>query len=365
MHLDKFNRTLIRIKPEKNINCLPIYIKDLSLILDERKILSSLNLSINSDDVTVIMGPNGAGKSIFLKILNGILTPTSGCITWNNKKQFSDTLNTQAFVFQKPILLRRSVIANLDYMDSVLGNKKRISKDRLLKIVQLQKQKNQPARMLSLGEQQRLSLIRSLMLRPNLLLLDEPTANLDPASTKIIEDIILNLKMMGIKIIFVTHNILQAKRIADDIIFLNEGKMVEHLNKQEFFSNSKSIEVQNMESRLTGGDLHLNQKVDNETENDLMSLLADDRQNPEESYEDFNDKQIKKDFINKAIDTLSEREKTIIRLRKFREKSITLDELGQKLKISKERVRQIETKALEKLKTTIVEISQQNKEFFI
>ena len=245
MHLDKFNRTLIRIKPEKNINCLPIYIKDLSLILDERKILSSLNLSINSDNVTVIMGPNGAGKSIFLKILNGILTPTSGCITWNNKKQFSDTINTQAFVFQKPILLRRSVIANLDYMDSVLGNKKKISKDRLLKIVQLQKQKNQPARMLSLGEQQRLSLIRSLMLRPNLLLLDEPTANLDPASTKIIEDIILNLKMMGIKIIFVTHNILQAKRIADDIIFLNKGKMVEHLGKKEFFSNSKSIEVQN------------------------------------------------------------------------------------------------------------------------
>ena len=245
MHLDKFNRTLIRIKPEKNINCLPIYIKDLSLILDERKILSSLNLSINSDDVTVIMGPNGAGKSIFLKILNGILTPTSGCIKWNNKKQFSDTLNTQAFVFQKPILLRRSVIANLDYMASVLGYKKKISKDRLLEIVQLQKQKNQPARMLSLGEQQRLSLIRSLMLRPNLLLLDEPTANLDPASTKIIEDIILNLKMMGIKIIFVTHNILQAKRIADEIIFLNEGKMVEHLNKQEFFSNSKSIEVQN------------------------------------------------------------------------------------------------------------------------
>ena len=245
MHLDKFNRTLIRIKPEQNINCLPIYIKDLTLILDNRKKLSSLNLSINSDNVTVIMGPNGAGKSLFLKILNGILTPTSGCITWNNKKQFSDTLNTQAFVFQKPILLRRSVIANLDYMDSVLGYKKKISKDRLLEIVQLKKQKNQPARMLSLGEQQRLSLIRSLMLRPNLLLLDEPTANLDPASTKIIEDIILNLKMMGIKIIFVTHNILQAKRIADEIIFLNEGKMVEHLGKQEFFSNSKSIEVQN------------------------------------------------------------------------------------------------------------------------
>ena len=96
-----------------------------------------------------------------------------------------------------------------------------------------------------------------------------------------------------------------------------------------------------------------------------MSLLADDRQNPEESYEEFNDKNIKKDFINKALETLSDREKKIIRLRKFREKSITLDELGQMLKISKERVRQIETKALEKLKKSLLEISQQNKEFFI
>ena len=245
MHLDKFNKTLIRIKPEKNRNCLPICIKDLSFFLEKKKILSSINLSINSDDVTVIMGPNGAGKSIFLKILNGILTPTSGCITWNGKKQFSETFNMQAFVFQKPILLRRSVIANLDYIDGVYGYEKKINKDKLLEIVQLLEQKKQPARMLSLGEQQRLSLVRSLMVRPNLLLLDEPTANLDPASTQIIEDIVLNLKKMGIKIIFVTHNILQAKRIADDIIFLNEGKMVEHLNKQEFFSNSKSIEVQN------------------------------------------------------------------------------------------------------------------------
>ncbi len=139
----------------------------------------------------------------------------------------------------------------------------------------------------------------------------------------------------------------------------------DELNKVSNMLNVKSIEVQNMESRLTGGDLHLNQKVDNETENDLMSLLADGRQNPEETYEDFNDNNIKKDFINKAINTLNDREKTIIRLRKFRERSITLDELGQKLKISKERVRQIETKALEKLKRALLDISQQNKEFFV
>jgi RNA polymerase sigma-32 factor len=121
----------------------------------------------------------------------------------------------------------------------------------------------------------------------------------------------------------------------------------EELNKVSNMLNVKSIEVQNMESRLTGGDLHLNQKVDNETENDLMSLLADERQNPEETFEDFNDKNIKKEFINQAIDTLNEREKTIISLRKFREKTVTLDELGHKLKISKERVRQIETIALD------------------
>ena len=139
----------------------------------------------------------------------------------------------------------------------------------------------------------------------------------------------------------------------------------EEINKVSDMLNVKSIEVQNMESRLTGGDLYLNQKVDSETENDLMSLLADDRQNPEESYEDLNDKKIKKDYINKAIDTLNEREKTIIRLRKFKEKSITLDELGQMLKISKERVRQIETKALEKLKKSLLEVSQQSQAFFI
>ena len=139
----------------------------------------------------------------------------------------------------------------------------------------------------------------------------------------------------------------------------------DEINKVSNMLKVKSLEVQNMESRLTGGDLHLNQKVDSESENDLMSLLPDDRKNPEEVIESIKDSNVKKDYINSAIETLNEREKTIIKLRKFQEKSITLDELGKKLKISKERVRQIETKALEKLKKTILEISQQDKEFFV
>ena len=137
------------------------------------------------------------------------------------------------------------------------------------------------------------------------------------------------------------------------------------INKVSSMLNVKPIEVQNMESRLTGGDLFLNQKVDNESENDLLSLLADERDNPEEVFESFNDLSVKKNYIHEAINTLNDREKTIINLRKFKEKSITLDELGKKLKISKERVRQIETKALEKLKRAILDISQQDKEFFI
>jgi len=137
------------------------------------------------------------------------------------------------------------------------------------------------------------------------------------------------------------------------------------INKVSEMLNVKNFEVQNMESRLSGGDVFLNKKIDNDSENDLMNLLEDNRANPEESFQDFNDGKIKKDYIEKAILTLNERERTIIKLRKLREKSITLDELGQMLKISKERVRQIETKALEKLKIIILRISQQNKEFFI
>ena len=137
------------------------------------------------------------------------------------------------------------------------------------------------------------------------------------------------------------------------------------LDKVSEMLNVKNLEIQNMESRLTGGDVFLNQKIDNDSDGDLMSMLHDERLNPEEVFEEFNDTKLKKNYINDAILTLNDRERTIIKLRKLKEKSITLDELGQMLKISKERVRQIETKALEKLKTAILEISNQNKEFFI
>ena len=244
MRLGNLKKIFSDLKLQSDKSFLPLEIKNLNYSIGSKEILYNLNIKIISDKITVIMGPNGAGKSIFLKILNGIIRPTSGKILWNKKVDESLVLNGQALVFQKPVLLRRSVKANLDFFDK-LTNLNNYDKNQLLKIVDLLDQKNQPARLLSLGEQQRLSLIRALLLRPRLIMLDEPTANLDPASTKIIEDIIISLKEFGIKIIFVTHNILQAKRLADEVIFFDKGKLIEHSNSKEFFSNSKSIKVNN------------------------------------------------------------------------------------------------------------------------
>ena len=125
------------------------------------------------------------------------------------------------------------------------------------------------------------------------------------------------------------------------------------------------MEIQNMESRLNGGDVFLNQTIGDEEGNDLMSILPDNSKNPEELAESFYDNKSKNTWLIQALDTLNFREKIIITKRKLSDNSLTLDDLGKKLKISKERVRQIETKALSKLKKSILEISQQEKEFFV
>ena len=156
------------------------------------------------------------------------------------------------------------------------------------------------------------------------------------------------------------------KKIKKQILDVSRDYMgQDELNKVSKILNIKAIEIQNMESRLMGGDVFLNQQIGDEDGNDLMTLLPDNLPNPEESSEKYYDRKAKQKWVSKAINTLNDREKVIIKSRKLREKSITLDELGVSLKISKERVRQIETSALKKLKFAILEISQQNKEFFI
>ena len=123
MHLDKIKEIFsdLELKPDNSF--LPLKTENLSYFIDEKEIISDLNINIFSDEITIIMGPNGAGKSIFLKLLNGIIKPTSGKILWNKKKDFSFFLGRQALVFQKPILLRRSVEANLDFIHNLTNIK--------------------------------------------------------------------------------------------------------------------------------------------------------------------------------------------------------------------------------------------------
>ena len=137
------------------------------------------------------------------------------------------------------------------------------------------------------------------------------------------------------------------------------------INEVSKMLNVKSMEIQNMEIRLTGGDFFLNQTLGDEEGNDFLSMLEDNSDNPEKLTESYYDNKSKMSWLKSALETLTDREKTIIKSRKLEEKSITLDELGTKRQISKERVRQIETSALRKLRKAIIQISNQNKEFFI
>jgi RNA polymerase sigma-32 factor len=156
------------------------------------------------------------------------------------------------------------------------------------------------------------------------------------------------------------------KKIKQQILDVSRDYMGQNeINTVSKMLNVKSLDIQNMESRLTGGDVFLNQPIGDEDGNDLMSMLPDSSPNPEETTQSYFDTKAKKNWLSKALETLNDREKVIIKARKLKDKSVTLDELGATLQISKERVRQIETRALIKLKSAILNISNQNKEFFI
>lgn len=204
-------------------------------------LLKDISLEIKDNKVTALMGHNGAGKSLLIRVMHGILSPQSGTVQWNGRSITQDsTRQQQSMVFQKPVLLRRSVAANIDY---VLKLRKLFSKTRrneLLTIAGLLDKSNQPARSLSGGEQQRLAMARALATEPNVLLLDEPTANLDPHATALIETLIQKASKEFIKIILVTHDIAQAQRLADEVIFLDGGRVAEHSSANIFFTQPAS-----------------------------------------------------------------------------------------------------------------------------
>ena len=231
-------------KQKKSKSLTPIVVSNLSILLGEIKILDKINCKIHNESIIAILGPNGAGKSMFLKSINGLIGVETRKIYFNSREINDHIRKDMALVFQKPTLLRRTVLENMQF---VLEKKNKISNlqiTNLLQRVGLDIYKYKPARLLSGGEQQRLSLARALLINPSLLLLDEPTANLDPYSLNLIEEIILDENKKGKTIILTTHDMGQAKRLAKEILFFNKGKLLEQTKAINFFKKPKTKEAQ-------------------------------------------------------------------------------------------------------------------------
>ena len=234
-----------------------------SLRVGDVSIVRDLTLDLGAGAPTVLLGPNGSGKSTLLRLAMGLVRPTSGRVTWGSRETPGERL---AMVFQRPVMLRRSAAANVAYaltrarsvpsesdhaLDSLLWSRflrrtgihfagKRSKRDdarvtALLAQVGLAPLADRPARKLSGGEQQRLALARALARDPEVLFLDEPTASLDPAAAKAVEDIVRGVAAAGVKIVMATHDIGQARRLAGDIVFLARGQLIERAEAARFF----------------------------------------------------------------------------------------------------------------------------------
>ena len=231
---------------------LPLSTKGLTFEIEGRRLIDKIDLALSTNGLSVVLGPNGAGKSLLLRLLHGLLSPSSGAIHWAGEAMTPAIRARQAMVFQRPVLLRRSVAANIDFVLGLRNQTSAKRRDALLDRVGLLNQAQQPARLLSGGEQQRLALIRALAPEPKVLFLDEPTASLDPASVLMIEDVVRESQQQGAKVIFVTHDLNQARRIADDVVFLHQGRLIEQSMARDFFKAPASdLAKAYLEGRIT------------------------------------------------------------------------------------------------------------------
>ena len=214
---------------------VPINVDGLCVATHNRLLLAGLNCCIGAEGITVIMGPNGAGKSLFLRCLHGLISPHAGRIEFAGRQLDQTIIKRQSFIFQAPIVLRRTVYENLTFVARLRPEIRSDETDKLLAEMRLDHLTKQPARLLSGGEKQRLAMARALLTAPNLLLMDEATANLDPASVQIMEASLRTAASKGLKVVTVTHDIGQARRLAHDVLFLNSGRLSEHTLADSFF----------------------------------------------------------------------------------------------------------------------------------
>jgi len=222
---------------------LPLVLDSLSFAINGKTIIDRVSVEIVAGPRTIILGPNGAGKSVLMRLCHGLLEPTSGSVVWRGTNA---SRQRQAMVFQRPVMLRRSALANIVYglrLARVSPRERGLRARDVIEAVGLASVAERPARVLSGGEQQRLALARAWALGPEVLFLDEPTANLDPGATREVEAIISQIRASGTKIIMTTHNLGQARRLADEILFLHQGRLVERTTMEGFFVRPASAEA--------------------------------------------------------------------------------------------------------------------------
>jgi len=220
---------------------LPIVLEDVRFGARAVAIIDGVSLMLASGAPTVLIGPNGSGKTTLLRAAMGLIRPSRGRVTWAGSAEVPPT--RRAIVFQRPTMLRRSAAANVHYALAAAGIPRARRPSRigeLLALVGLSPAAERSARRLSGGEQQRLAVARALAREPDVLFLDEPTASLDPASTKALEDVIAAIAKRGIKVVLSTHDLGEARRLAGEIVLLHRGRAVENGPAVQFFDSPQT-----------------------------------------------------------------------------------------------------------------------------
>jgi len=222
---------------------LNLQIKNMTKKFGSMTAIDSLSLRLEANDIVVIVGVNGSGKTTLLRLLAGLEEPDAGSIIINSVKKANELRQMSTLVFQKTTMFNRTVSSNLEFGLRIRGYEKDVIKEKIseaLEIVGLEGFGNRNAKKISGGEQQRVALARAFLLEPKILLLDEPTSNLDVNSAKIIEKVIQERKSSDNIIVLSTHNLYQAKRLGDEIVHIHDGKIISQAKQKDFFSKPKN-----------------------------------------------------------------------------------------------------------------------------
>jgi tungstate transport system ATP-binding protein len=235
------------------MSVLPLTLKGVGLRFGNQTILQNIDHTFDDSSVSVLLGHNGAGKTLLLKVCHGLVAPTSGTVRWRQPDR-ARLPGVQTMVFQKPVLLRRSVTQNIHHVLKACGvaRSERLRRlEQALEMGRLADMARRPARQLSGGEQQRVALARAWAARPDVLILDEPCTYLDPGAVHEVEEIIGAFVEAGTKIIMATHDLAQARRLADEIVFMHQGTIVEAVAAGDFFARPETEQARSfLEGRL-------------------------------------------------------------------------------------------------------------------